>query len=288
MENPPHCIAGNTSMKIPVPDRDPRRSPAFAAALLVALVLAWRCISLGQADVKGWADPVAASGMVPSHGGNQYWAGQAEFLVRSYDAAAEHARNALLAQPLDGRGYRLLALIAETSGDRAQAQTLLEIAERRAPRDLATRMKLAAYALHAGDASRVVHEIDMLLRIEPELIVELQPRLVKLCDRNPAAIDAVAQALAAHPIWRHSFLDGLATSGDPKSADAVFARLAAGDGLGENEAAMRARLQTRIASQPAATTLAPAADLYQRVDWGPLEAKAHITAESVFNSIGMP
>ncbi len=274
-------------MNAPVPDRDPRRSPAFAVTLLVALVLAWRCISLGQADVKGWADPVAASRMVPSHGGNQYWAGQAEFLVRNYDAASVHARNSLQAQPLDGRGYRLLALIAEASGDRAQAQALLETAERRAPRDLATRIKLAAYALHAGDAARAVHEFDMLLRIEPELIVELQPRLVKLCDRNPAAIDAVAQALAAHPIWRHSFLDGLAIGGDPKSADALFARLAAGNSLGEGEAAMRARLQARLAAQPVATT-APASDLYQLVDWGPLEARAQTIAESVFNSIGMP
>ena len=271
------------------------RSPAGIATSVVALFLAWRCFALGMADVFAASDPAAAASWRAAHPDAEYALAQADFLAHRDDAAIARARLAIAADPLDGRGYRIAAAIAERAGDRDRAEQLFELAEQRASRDLPTRIKLAAYALTIGDHERAVHEIDMLLRMQPELDTLVVGRLVRLT-ADPSSVPLLLQALSHHPGWRYWFLSALAIDGpDTGNALRIFDALAAAEPLTPNEARSRQLLLKRIADASHAGAAAPhdaasakLSDWYALMDWGAVERSAYTYSEDPYDSVGTP
>src|SRR5512135_411026 len=111
------------------------RTPTGIVVLAAALFLAWRCISLGMADLLAPSDPAAATRWRAGHAAAQYDVAQADFLAHRDADAIVRARLAVASDPLDGRAYRIAAAIAERAGDHVRAEQLFGLAERRAPRD---------------------------------------------------------------------------------------------------------------------------------------------------------
>ena len=271
------------------------RSPAGVAVLLGAMIVGWRCFTLGMADALVTSDPAAALGWRASNPEAQYQLAQADFLAHRDEQALAHARSAIAVAPLDGRGYRVLAALAERAGDRARAWQLFEIAEQRAPRDLPTRIKLASYALRAGDHARAIHEIDALLRMQVELYPLLIKRLVRLT-ADPDSAPLFVRVLSHHPVWRYGFLSALALEGpDTGNATRIFDGLAALGPLTANVAESRRLLQQRIADAARVgdgwTHAGPgvaSSDWYALLDWAPVERDAYSFSEDPYDSVGTP
>lgn len=178
---------------------------------LLALALlgwvAWRVISLGMADHFAGSDPGTALGWRSQHADALIAAAQdAARLGDDPKRAAALARNALRANPLLGRAYRVLAELAATP---AQAERLYAQAAARAPRDIRSLAWLADRALLAGKYPDALALIDQILRVEPELLVRLFPALATIA-AIPAAQPAMAALLQESPPWRAAFLIRLA------------------------------------------------------------------------------
>lgn len=137
------------------------------------------------------------------------------------------ARRLLTAAPADGRGYRILAQVAEARGEEARAAMLYDIAVRRAPRDLQARAWLAQRALAAGDYKTALVHVDRVLRMSSgQAHARLYPVLTQLAS-DPTFADALAESLGSHPPWRDGILAALhaADKDGPRAADQVLAAL---------------------------------------------------------------
>ena len=266
---------------------------AVAVMLVVAIFLVWRCLTLGLADFFVLSNPLVAIDWRPAHSSGQYEVAQADFLAHRDADAIVHARLAIANYPLDGRAYRVAAAVAETAGKGAQARELFELTERRAPRDLPTRIKLAEYAFKAGDRSRAMHEVDMLLRIQPEIYPVILPRLVRLSE-DTSALDPIADVLSHHPAWRKAFLSALSVDArDPVTAAGIYSRLARVDRLSVDEIEQQRSLQVRIHDRAGANAAvigsdhtAAVRDWFVLMDWGSISDSAYTQAEDAFDTIG--
>lgn len=269
------------------------RNPARAAIAACALLLAWRCLTLGMADLTATTAPDIAVRWRAADPDAQYALAQADFLAHRDAAAIERARRILIADPLDGRGYRIAAAVADRAGDRARALPLFELAERRAPRDLPTRVKLATYALRSGDHERAIHEIDLLLRMQPELDPLIVGRLVRLT-ADPAALPALLRALSNRPSWRNQFLSSLATAApDAGNALRLLDALTVADPPRTEEIQWRNGLRRTLAERARAGAMqvsdpARPVDWYDLMDWGAIDRSAYSYSEDPYDSVGMP
>lgn len=275
------------------------RTSLGIAVLAVALLLAWRCLSLGMADLLASTNPTNAISWRAAHPEAEYAMAQADFLTHQNALAMLHARLAIASAPLDGRAYRVAAAVAESMGDQVRAKTLFEVAERRAPRDLPTRIKLAEYALKAGDHEHAIHEVDMLLRMQPELYSDVLPRLVRLTE-DPEAVGPIVHALSHRPAWRWAFLSMLAGNArNLETASKIFSRLSGEEALSPNVVAARQVLQARLHAQgqQRASSVADdqvidhaiaTYDWFALMDWKQVSDSAYDQAEDPFDSIGTP
>lgn len=118
------------------------------------------------------------------------------------------ARAAIRAAPLDGRGYRLLAQLAERRGDVASARALYSLASARGPRDLPTLRWLTNDALTRRDHVRALAHVDLMLRLQPELAQFLSPVLLAFAADERAQTE-VAEILLRSPPWRGDFMPRL-------------------------------------------------------------------------------
>jgi hypothetical protein len=174
-------------------------------ALVAVLVFAgWRVLSLGMADHFAVSDPARALGWRGGH--PEALVGEAERLAESVgpegppterERARAMARRAIRANPLDGRGYRILGSL---TADPGRALELHVIAAARSPRDVASHVWLIDHYLKAGDLPAVVAHADTLLRVEPEVTATLLPLMVALAS-SPEAQPALAEHLLASPPW---------------------------------------------------------------------------------------
>ncbi len=199
-----------------------------AAGLLVpvAIFLGWRVFTLGLADLWATSDPEAALKWRPNDPQALIAAAENAVAARDFDAADALARRAIADCPLDGRGYRVIGVGKDFRGDTGAAGRLFAIALQRSPRDVVARNMLARYAGKAGDFAAALHQIDVLLRIRPDLAPNLLPKLVA-ASSNPELGGMIDRLLVERPPWRLAFLRQLATS----SADAdAIARVFAGRG----------------------------------------------------------
>ncbi len=204
---------------------------ALAIVGSIALFLAWRVLTMGLAD--SWVDaaPQTALFWRPMHPEALVDAADDALAHRRFSEAKALALNALRADPLDGRAYRDLATFANFFGDKVKASRLLRIAIRRAPRDLPTRSKLLEYALTGGNLPEALHQVDMELRIRPEMATDLMPGLV-LLSQYPGVLGPLSHLLESRPPWRLRFLTVLAASGsDPRLVDRIFAQRGGDDPL---------------------------------------------------------
>ncbi|MBW8367937.1 MAG: hypothetical protein K0M70_08775, partial [Arenimonas sp.] len=180
--------------------------------LLLALAtgaLVWlggRAVTAGVADHFALTDPARALAWRSDHPEALYQ--QARRLAADpaqHPAAAEMARRALRANPLDGRSYRVLAGLAEAQGNRDQAARLYAVAAQRTPRDALSQAWMLDYHLAQGDLPAAMANLDLMLRVNPALFTALEPLLLSLAG-DPRAQPALADRLAGAPPWRGRLL----------------------------------------------------------------------------------
>ena len=197
----------------------PAQRVLAGAAVLALLFAAWRVLSLGMADHLAVTDPARALWWRGDH--PEALVREAERLARAVvpdeatgtagpttGRAAEAealARRAIRANPLDGRGYRVLGQLAR---DPDKAVELLTIAAARSPRDVASHVWLIDHHLRAGDLPGVVRHVDILLRVQPEVMPGLLPLMVALAS-SPESQPALAERLLASPPWGPGLLSHL-------------------------------------------------------------------------------
>ena len=203
------------------------REAMFAGIAGLAVVVAWQIVAIMLSDTAlGRGDPAAALRARPGNPEALMRLASTRFVAGDLAAAEGLARRLLEAAPADGRGYRLLAQVAEARGQQDRTATFYAIAARRSPGDLRARAWLAQRAFAAGDYPTALQHIDRVLRTSGSAQARLFPVLAELAE-NPAFADALAQALATRPPWRDGLLATLHSVDQPgtRAADQVLAGL---------------------------------------------------------------
>lgn len=195
----------------------PRKTLWLSLISILLAVLGWRVLSLALAEHYARSQPARALAWRGDHPEALSRQAQAQAEQKRWPEAADTARRALRANPLDGQPLRVLAQAAEAEGRTAQAAALYRQAAALAPRDLPTRFWLLQQALANRDAVDAMAQLDAILRLKPDLLPALQPQL-DLLAANPVAQKALVETLNRQPPWRAGFLAGLAKSGYPSEA----------------------------------------------------------------------
>lgn len=215
-----------------------RRSMVTGIMLLALVGIGWRVLSLGMAEHFARTDPARSLSWNSGHPVALVL--QAERLAEAGDdaGARDLARRALQANPLDGRGFRVLARLASKAGDVDGAARFYSMAVKRSPRDLPSHAWLFEYQLRAGRVAMALRHADQMLRVQPELADRLFPMLAELAS-DPAAMPEMARLLASAPPWREKFL--LTTFRSVANGRSLMELVAAttdmGHGLGQAELA---------------------------------------------------
>ena len=191
------------------------RAGVLGAVAVLALFAGWRVIGQMQSERYARTDPERALAWRPNHPLALRELAQRQLDAGQLDVAQATARRLLAHEPLQGVGFRQLAQVAEKQGRQDEALRLYTIAERRAPRDLATRAWLAQHYLSQGDITGSLGQVDRILRMEPRRSRQLFPVLVQLA-QDPAFADGLANVLAGNPPWRRGLLAALR---DPKTGN---------------------------------------------------------------------
>lgn len=212
------------------------RYALLAAAAVFVLFAGWRVVGQMQAERHAQAAPERALRWRPNH--PRAWLALAERQLAQGDFAAAQAsaRRLLAHEPLQGAGFRVLAEAADRQGRRDEAFRLYRIAERRAPRDLATRAWLTQRYLEQGDYRQALAQIDRILRMAPGRAGSIHPVLVQLA-QDPKFADALAHALRQDPPWRAGLLAALRDPkrGNPVATARVMQALQEQGGLSQQE-----------------------------------------------------
>jgi len=211
------------------------RSWLLAVLLLgLGLFAAYRIVAVTQADRWAIEDPARALQWMPHHPQALLTLAESQLADGRIDQAAATARRLLAAEPLEGRGFRVLAEAAAKRGDDTRALALYRIAARRSPRDLHTSAWLTRHHLLAGEYPAALAHIDVILRTSPTLRTTLLPLMVTMAADEVFAAD-LARVLQQRPQWRAGLLALLQRAEDPRAADAVMSALRADGGLSEAE-----------------------------------------------------
>jgi len=210
------------------------------ALCLVAIASCWRLATFIRSDAAlDRGDVEAALRYRPDNPEALQRRAAARMASGNVIEAESDARRMLRASPADGRGYRVLAQVAERRGDARLAARLYAIAVKRAPRDLEARAWLAQHEMAAGRYRDALEHIDSVLTMSSwSARTRLFPVLIQLA-QDRAFADALADTMAAHPHWREGFLLSLLepkNAGSP-AADQVFAGLQRRNDLAESDSA---------------------------------------------------
>lgn len=123
--------------------------------------------------------------------------------------------------PLDGDAFADLAVAMRGSEDQAAVLEMHRIAARRDPRDLRIRAWLADYFLRAGNYPAAMEQLDVMLRLEPELRTDLTPMMAVWTDDLKFA-KALAAQLSDEPVWYGTMLAALRKNITREGIGAVF------------------------------------------------------------------
>jgi len=206
----------------------------LAVLVLGALFAAWRVLWVTRADGLAKADPERTLGMAPRQPEALLALAERQLSAGQRQQAVATARRLLSVEPLQGRGFRVLAQAAEQEGDAASALALYEIAVRRSPRDVTSRAWLAQHYLEARDFRAALEQIDMILRVSPRQQAGLLPILVQLAN-DPDFAAELGRTLQSRPEWRGNLLSLLQRSGEAAASDAVLSALQREGGLSSQE-----------------------------------------------------
>lgn len=218
----------------------PANSPRHAigvAIIVVLLFMSWRALSLGLADHYAQGNPERALWWRPGHPAALLQLAH-DISARSPGRAKQLAEAAVVVDPREGRAYRILGQIAERAGDSAAAVRLHEKASQLAPRDLPSHAWLERHYLATGKLDSALDQIDLMLRIEPEIQPQQFAILLAMAEL-PQAQAAVAKMLSRQPPWRAGFLSYLGREAkDSRAVAPLVNRLRAlPDGLSDSELA---------------------------------------------------
>jgi tetratricopeptide (TPR) repeat protein len=208
----------------------------LALVVVATLFTGWRVVGQMQAERFAESEPERALRWRPDDPTALLALAERQLKQGNTEAAAATARHLLANEPLQGRGFRVLAQAAAREGRPAEALKLYEIAARRAPRDLATRAWLTQHYLEQGKYPQALAQIDRILRMEPQRARSINPVLVQLA-QDPAFAAALADALRADPPWRTGTLAALRDikTGNPEAAGRVLQALQDKGGLSDAE-----------------------------------------------------
>src|SRR6478672_4276895 len=140
------------------------RAGLLCVLALVAITSSWRIVTVMRGDAAlDRGDPAAALESRPNNPEALMRLANARLAKRDASGAERLARQLLAASPADGRGYRVLAQVADLRGQQDRAAKLYAIAVHRAPRDIEARAWLAQRALAAGDYGTALQHVDRVL-----------------------------------------------------------------------------------------------------------------------------
>lgn len=205
-----------------------------AVLAVTALLAAYRVVVVTQADLWAQEDPERALRWAPDHPGALFALAERQLASGQHGRAVATARHLLSVEPLEGRGFRVLAQAAQQAGDLPQALALYRIAARRSPRDVVAHAWLTQHDLNSGDYQAALQRIDLILRISPRLNATLLPILANLAGDPGFAIELV-RSLQARPSWREGFLNTLQAGDDAQATQRVLSALQHQGGLSEAE-----------------------------------------------------
>jgi len=201
------------------------RGARIGIVILAALALIF-VLRTGLSLVLAPVNPVLAHRI---DGGNAVALGElseARMLGARDDAdiadVARISRTALRASPLEAVALRNIGFVMAVTGREREASRLLELAGRLSLRDYLTHAWLLDYRFRNNQVHGAVDQADIVLRQRAETWPVILPALTRLLT-DPRVIAPLSQALAAHPYWRGTFMQGL--GGDGVDGDAAFALL---------------------------------------------------------------
>ncbi|HET6389281.1 hypothetical protein [Hyphomicrobium sp.] len=128
---------------------------------------------------------------------------------------------ALQSDPLSAWGFELLGILSASDGDTASAIMFMQAAVARSKRRPAAAYWLLRQCIILRNIECAIHHADVLLRIRPDLILQITPALVEIATL-PAGTKELIAMLAAAPPWREKFFEALA---DEKSNAELPAQL---------------------------------------------------------------
>lgn len=211
-----------------------RSAVVVLALLFAASIGAWRIVTIWLADRWAVEDPVRALHWIDRHPTALLALAETQLDEGKLEAARITARKLLGVEPLEGRGFRVLADVARQQGRSKEALALYKISERRSPRDLKTRARLLEHYLQAGEHAAAIAQMDVVIRIAPERKAKLLPLMAQLAS-EPEFAAKLAQALERRPEWRSEFLSHLLSARDPRAADSTLSSLRRAGGLTDAE-----------------------------------------------------
>src|SRR5512140_179348 len=174
------------------------RGPGFAVLAAATAFIGWRIVTLAMAEFYADSEPQRALEWRADHPRALLNLAEQRLVQGRLDEAAALARRSLAADPLDGRGYRVLGNVVGLKRDRKQQQAMIELAVQHAPRDVPARAWAAQLALEHQDAAAAVRHFDRMLRVAPAQQANVFPVLMGLAS-IPEARPALVSALATHP-----------------------------------------------------------------------------------------
>lgn len=176
---------------------------SIVLVLLVVLAAGWRVVAVGMGEHWARHQPQAASAWSADHSRALRRSSLAAAAEGQLQRAAELARRAIAANPLDGRAYAALAR-AEADGGTPDVG-LAGIATRRWPLDPAAHAALADHHLREDCLACALPHIDALLRVRGDAREAVFPLLLEVLVRLPDP-GPLAEWLGRNPPWRAAFL----------------------------------------------------------------------------------
>lgn len=186
-----------------------RNGPLRLLLMLAAAGLGWRVMAIGWAAHLAHSDPAAALAWHPVLSEAQLRQGEQQLRERAaVPVLASLARAGITANPLDHRGYRLLAQTEQATKRNDSAERLYEIAAKRNARDLPSLVWLTNRALQRGETELALRRIDRMLRAGPGMLGAVLPAL-SAAAVLPETRPALLSILREQPPWRSAFLANL-------------------------------------------------------------------------------
>lgn len=140
--------------------------------------------------------------------------------------AAQEARNAFAADPLDAAAVIDLSRIAEARGDAEASERLKLIAGQMAPRLTRIQAEALTILLRRRDFDAVMDRLDGLIRARPREADRLFAVAAGIA-RDADGAKAVARMMARNPPWRRQFLAAMIATGEAETAYRVMGELSA-------------------------------------------------------------